>query len=169
MACGRGDLGSKPGHPFVEALPGLRQWQNDGRQISPVSKKVSDILVELASLARGNDETEGFHDTPDLVLKLCGHPAQPAARTYKCACQHAFETFYANCPVEADFGKMRQTVSIIRISLVSGHVERSFRVARINAYHRDPHGVQRVKKPHCERPCLKDNAFGRRCPLADEG
>lgn len=36
---------------------------------------------------------------------------------------------------------MCHSISYIRIGLVAGHVKRSFGVARINAYHRDPHGV----------------------------
>ena len=89
-----------------------------------IGKKAPDVLLEGASLSGGNEQTEGFHDTTDLVGKLGGDSDQPRARYYKRAGQHAVESLHANRTKEPDFRELRQTIGVVRVRLVRRHIER---------------------------------------------
>lgn len=47
-----------------------------------IDKKASNILLKRATFTCGNDQTENFHDTADLIGKLGGHPEQSSARQH---------------------------------------------------------------------------------------
>jgi hypothetical protein len=89
-----------------------------------------------------------FHDTTDLVGKLCCDTDQPRACRDKRAGQHAVESFHPNLTKEPDFCELRQTIGVVRVRLVRRHIERRFSMARIDADCRQPLGAQRMIKPY---------------------
>src|SRR3954453_23070613 len=89
-------LASEFGSADANATPGFQHWKHYRCKSVLIGKKAPDVLLEGASLAGGNEQTEGFHDTTDLVGKLGSDSDQPRARRYKRAGQHAVETRHAD-------------------------------------------------------------------------
>ena len=96
------------------------------------------------SLPGRNEQTEGFHDTADLVGKLGSDSDQPRACPDKRAGQHAVKSLHAHLTKEPDFCELRQTIGVIRVRLVRRHIERRFSMARIDADRRQPLSAQRI-------------------------
>src|SRR6187551_1905040 len=133
-----------------------------------IGKKATDVLLEDASLSGRNEQTEGFHDTADLVGKLGSDSDQPRACPDKRAGQHAVESLHTHLTKESDFCELRQTIGVIRVRLVRRHIERRFSMARIDADRRQPLGAQRMIKPYRQWSGLEHHAFHGWRPLANE-
>src|SRR6516165_3817831 len=72
-------LASEFGGADANATPGFQHRKHDRCKSVLVGQKAPDVLLEGASLSGRNEQTEGFHDTADLVGKLCCDMDQPRA------------------------------------------------------------------------------------------
>src|SRR4029077_9078641 len=72
-------LASEFGGADANATPGFQHRKHDRCKSVLIGKKAPDVLLEGASLPGRNEQTEGFHDTADLVRKLCCDTDQPCA------------------------------------------------------------------------------------------
>lgn len=157
-------LASEFGRADANATPGFQQRKHNRCKSVLIGKKAPDVLLEAASLSGWNDETEGFHDTADLVGKLGGDSDKPRARRHKRAGQHAIESLHADLAKETDFRQLRQTIGIVRVRLVRRHIERRFSMARIDADRRQSFSAQRMIEPYRQRSGLEHHSFHRRRP-----
>lgn len=94
-----------------------------------VDKEIADIPLERASFAGGNKQSKCLHE-PSVAR------------------QHAVEAFHPHFTKEPHFCKMRQTVGIVRVGFVRGHVERCFGMTSIDADRRQTLCAQRMIEPH---------------------
>src|SRR5215210_6024588 len=81
------------------------------------------MLLELASFASRNEQAKGLHETADLIGELGRNLNQPVPRRHQRARKHAVEALDPHLTKEPDLGELRQTIGIVRIRLVWGHVD----------------------------------------------
>ena len=81
------------------------------------------MSFEGAPLASRNEQAEGLHETSDMIGKINRDPDQSAPGGDQGPRQHAIKAFHPHFSEEANFGQMRQTVGIIRVSFVRCHIE----------------------------------------------
>jgi hypothetical protein len=79
----REELASELGGPDAQTTPSFQYWQHDRSKSFLIGKKASDIFLKCASLTRGNEQTERFHEPTDLVRKLGSDPDQSGTCRYK--------------------------------------------------------------------------------------
>lgn len=70
LACTPDELAPELGGTDANAAPGFQHRQHDRSKRVVIDKTVPDILLERASLARGNEQSECFYEAADLVRNL---------------------------------------------------------------------------------------------------
>src|SRR3954465_81199 len=125
------------------------------------------MLLELASFASRYEQAKGLHETADLIGELGRNLNQPVPRRHQRARKHAVEALDPHFTKKANLGDLRQTIGIVRIRLVWGHVESRLGMARINADRRQPFRREDMKEPHRQRTSLEYHPSGPRCATAD--
>ena len=63
------------------------------------------MLLELASLARRNEQAKRLHETADLIGELGRDLNQPVPRRHQRASEHAVEALDPHLTKEPDFGE----------------------------------------------------------------
>ena len=99
----REELASEFRGTDAQATPGFQYWEHDRSKPFLIDKKAPYILLECASLACGNEQTERFHEPTNLVRQLGGDPDQPGTCRHKRAGQHAVEPLYAYLTEKPNF------------------------------------------------------------------
>src|SRR4051795_5032695 len=172
LAClapaGAGDeLPSKLCRAQAHGPPRFKERKQDRGKSLLISQERADMGLKTAALAGRHHEPECLHQPADLVRELGRDLHQPVPRRHQCASEHAVEALDPHLTKEPDLGELRQTIGIVRIRLVGGHVESRLGMARIDADRRQPFRGQRMIEPHRQGPGLEHHPSGPRCAAAD--